>query len=119
MRWQAGWVLRRQVGPRITETVLRSADERFIPPPRLARTSTGALNLAMAAYLLALRDALVSVGYGASAANDLLARSLYTVMRRFYRPMDAAAVVLHPKSRLARARWRERPGGSSPEHPTG
>lgn len=108
MRWQAGWALRRDLGRRTTAVVLRSADRGYVPPPPLARTSAGRFNLEMGAYLLALRDSLVSVGYDAPAANALLAQSLYRVMRRFYRPLDALAVAFHPRSRLARARWRQR-----------
>lgn len=108
MRWQAGWALRRELGRRTTAVVLDSADERYVPPPPLARTSSGHLNLQMAAYLLALRDSLLAVGYGPAVANDLLAQSLYRVMRRFYRPMDALAVAVHPRNKLARARWRQR-----------
>jgi L-2-amino-thiazoline-4-carboxylic acid hydrolase-like protein len=108
MRWQAGWALRRELGRRTTAVVLRSADRRYMPPPPLARTSGGRVNLEMCAYLLALRDSLVGVRYESSAANELLAQSLYRVMRRLYRPMDALAVVVHPRNRLARARWRQR-----------
>jgi L-2-amino-thiazoline-4-carboxylic acid hydrolase len=108
MRWQAGWALRRELGQRTTAVVLRSADRRYVPPPPLARTSAGRFNLEMGAYLLALRDSLVTVGYEGAVANAILAQSLYRVMRRFYRPMDALAVAVHPRSRLARARWRQR-----------
>lgn len=108
MRWQAGSALRRELGPGATAVVLDSADERYVAPPPLAQTPPGHLNLQMAAYLLALRDALLMLGYPPAAANDLLARGLYRVMTRFYRPMDALAVAVHPRNRLARARWRQR-----------
>ena len=108
MRWQAGWALRRELGRQTTAAVLRSADRSYVPPPPLARTSAGRFNLEMGAYLLAMRDSLAAVGYEGSAANALLAQSLYRVMRRFYGPMDALAVAVHPLSRPARARWRQR-----------
>ena len=107
-RWQARSALRPELGAAATKIVLDSAEARYGPPPALARTASGRLNLQMGAYLLALRDALVEAGHDPVAANDLLARSLYGVMRRFYRPMDALAVAAHPRSKLARARWRER-----------
>lgn len=108
MRWQAAWALRRELGRRRAASVLALADQRFSPPPGLARTSAGRFNLEMAAYLLALRDGLTLSGYESGAANRLLARSLYRVMRRFYAPMDAFAAVAHPKNRLSRARRRQR-----------
>lgn len=108
MRWQAGRALRRRLGSRSSAAILRSADERYVSPPSLARTAAGRLNLEMGAYLLALRDALTSFGYEPASTNALLAESLFHVMRRFYRPMDAVALAVHPKNRLARARWRQR-----------
>lgn len=108
MRWQAGWALRKELGPVTAAAVMRSADEKYVAPPHIARTSAGRFNLAMGAYLLALRDGLVGIGYESTAASDLLATSLYKVMGRFYRPMDALAVGVHPRNTLARARWRQR-----------
>ncbi|HET9783051.1 MAG TPA: L-2-amino-thiazoline-4-carboxylic acid hydrolase [Candidatus Dormibacteraeota bacterium] len=107
MRWQAGWALRKRVAPRKTEAVLRSADDKYVAPPHLAQTSAGVLNLEMGAYLLALRDALVEIGVEGENVNELLAESLYRVMKRFYGPIDALAIVVHPMSRLARSRWRQ------------
>jgi hypothetical protein len=76
--------------------VVHSADGRYVPPPALARTRAGRFNLQTAAYLLAVRDALIDAGIPAGQAEDLLGDLMYRMMRRLHRPIDAVAAVLRP-----------------------
>jgi hypothetical protein len=87
--------------------VVRSAGARYAPPSALARTRAGRFDVRTAAYLLAVRDALVDAGVPRGQAEDLLADLTYRVMRRLQRPIDAVAAVLHPRDPLARVRCRE------------
>ena len=107
-RWQAGWALKAALGRPAAAAILDAAEQRYISPPPVARTAGGRLNLKLAAYLLALRDALVESGFPSEDVNALLATALFRVMSRFYRLSDAVAVVLHPRNRTARGRWRQR-----------
>ena len=88
--------------------VVRSADARYVPPPALARTRAGRFSVRTAAYLLAVRDALIDAGIPAGQAEDLLGDLAYRVMRRLQRPIDAVAAVLHPGIPLERVRRREK-----------
>lgn len=105
-------VVRRALTPALDRAaaarVVRSANARYAPPPALARTRAGRFNLQTAAYLLAVRDALIDAGIPAGQAEDLLADSMYRVMRRLHRPIDAVAAVRHPRDPLARVRRREK-----------
>lgn len=104
-------VVRRALSPALGRAaaaeVMHSAG-RYAPPPPLARTRAGRFNVQTAAYLLAVRDALIGTGIPAGQAEDLLADSMYRVMRRLHRPIDAVAAVLHPRDPLARVRSREK-----------
>jgi L-2-amino-thiazoline-4-carboxylic acid hydrolase-like protein len=107
-RTQARWALRKQFGRAATEAILRVADGRYESPPPIARTVGGRQNLRMAAYLLALRDALLEAGVPSRDADGLLADGLFRVMSRLYRPLELASRLLHPRDAAARSRWRER-----------
>lgn len=107
-----GRVVRRGLTPALGRAaaarVVRSADARYVPPPALARTRAGRFDVRTAAYLLAVRDALIDAGIPAGQAEDLLGDLIYRVMRRLQRPIDAVATVLHPRDPLARVRRREK-----------
>lgn len=79
-----------------------------MPPPDVAATASGRLNVKMGAYLLALRDAMRDIGAEPQAINERLAQDLFRIMRVFYLPIDGAAVLLHPRNRRLRAEWRQR-----------
>lgn len=107
MRWLAGRTLQARLGRETAAAVVQRAEGAYVRPPS-GRTATGRLNLEMGAYLLALRDGLNTSGYGETECNRLLADALFKVMRRFYRPLDALAFLLHPRNGLARTGLRQR-----------
>ncbi len=106
-----GEVARRGLTPALGRAaaarVVRSADAQYVPPP-LARTRAGRFNVQTAAYLLAVRDALVDTGVPAGQAEDLLGDLVYRMMRRLFRPINAVVAALHPRDPLARVRRREK-----------
>lgn len=106
-RVQARWALEGAFTAPATSAILDTAERRYVAPPPVARTAGGRLNLRLAAYLLALRDALLESGVAAEDANGLLADALFRVMHRFYRLTDAIAMIRHPVDRAARGRWRQ------------
>lgn len=87
--------------------VVLLADERYVPPPPMARTPAGRTDIQLASYLLALRDALVETGRSPQAAADLLAEMVSTMMGRLQRPLDVLAAAVHPKDPFARTQFRE------------
>lgn len=107
LRSQAKWALRAEFTPRAAAAILDLADERYKPPPPLARTRSGRLNLQTAAYLLALRDALLAAGFRSREVDGLVADGFYRVMRRAHRPIELTARLVHPRDAAARGRWRE------------
>lgn len=105
-------MLRRALGRRLgraaADRIASDADKRYLPPPLLARTGSGQFNLRMAAYLLALRDALTAAGRSAAEAQELLAEALFCTNRRLNHPLDAAVHLLHPIDWSARIALREK-----------
>lgn len=81
--------------------------ERYQLPPALAGTRAGRVDLRIASYLLALRDALVHSGMPMDQAEKLLADTMYRLMRWLQQPLNLVAATVHPGSRLARTRLRE------------
>lgn len=108
VRLGARAALTARLGPRRADAIIRGAKRRYVPPPDLAVTASGRLNLRMAAYLLALRDAMSELGAGPSSVDGDLARDLFHVMRVVYLPVDGVARLLHPRNRRSRAAWRQR-----------
>jgi len=100
--------LGRRLGPAAAHRIASDADGRYLPPPPLARTRAGQFNVRLAAYLLALRDALTASGRSAVEAEELLAEALARTDRRLNRPLDAAVRLLHPTDWGARIGLREK-----------
>lgn len=108
VRLGARAALTARLGPGRAAAIVRCAKRRYSPPPDLAVTASGRLNLRMAAYLLALRDAMNELGADPASVDADLARDLFRVMRVVYRPVDGVARLLHPRNRRSRAAWRQR-----------
>lgn len=107
LRWQARRALRDTFAAPAASALLDAAERHYASPPPIARTAGGRLNLQMAAYLLALRDALTESGFSPEHANGLLVDCLFRVMRSFNRLSDAIAVVWHPFNLTGRERVRQ------------
>lgn len=102
MSWRLRRALGRRLGRSAADRITRDADEQYLSPPPLARTGSGAFNLRIAAYLLALRDALTADGRSVAQAEQLLAEALLRVNRRLNRPLDAVVRLVHPTDWMAR-----------------
>ena len=107
LKSQARWALRSALPHGDVERILAAADVMYVPPPDFARTAPGRLNLQMAAYALAVRDALVANGFAPEEARALIRDSLHRIMRRMYRPVDRLARLRHRSNASARVRCRE------------
>ena len=108
MRSAAGWALGRRLGRKDAHAVVEAADHLYVPPPALARTSPGRSNLTMAAYLIALRDAIAEIGVESAHVNERLAADLHRVMRVGYAPLEVFAAATHPRDAMRRTRFRQR-----------
>lgn len=101
IRWAARGTLLEELGPD-ADAVLAATARLYEAPCRGAGAGRRA-----AAYLSALREALVEQGCSADRASALVAESLARAMDRIRVPLEVAAWWRHPRNRLARARWRQ------------
>ena len=95
--------LTRSIGSPEAARTTAEAARRYVPPPPLARTPGGRINVQMATYALAVRDALASTGRSPAEAEDLVRRAMYRALRTFRAPLYAAGRIAHPADASARS----------------
>ena len=111
MRWAARQALSGRVPPATLDAVLRRADRAYLevaPADGPARSRAGAINVRMAAYLLALERSFIAEGVTQASARELLRTGLFAVMRAIWKVPDAILERVGPKDAIERTRLRQR-----------